>query len=58
MARPTRLHFSDEDLDGELVRTLAMAVVSAADLGEAMAAAEEAAAAATAAPVPAGRGSR
>ncbi|PWW23672.1 hypothetical protein JD79_02847 [Geodermatophilus normandii] len=39
MARPARLHFSDEDLDGQLVRTLSMAVVSAADLGEAMAAA-------------------
>ncbi|WP_448639673.1 alpha/beta hydrolase family protein [Geodermatophilus sp. URMC 63] len=39
MARPPRLHFPDEDLDGRLARTLSMALVSAADLGEAMAAA-------------------
>jgi hypothetical protein len=29
MARPPRLHFSDEDLDGQLARTLSMAVVRA-----------------------------
>ncbi|MGR7027498.1 hypothetical protein [Geodermatophilus sp. URMC 62] len=39
MARPPRLHFCDEDLDGRLARTPSMAVVSAADLGEATAAA-------------------
>ncbi len=39
MARPARPHFSDDDLDGQLAGTLLMAVVPAADLGEAMAAA-------------------
>ncbi|GEL22888.1 hypothetical protein PSU4_18420 [Pseudonocardia sulfidoxydans NBRC 16205] len=36
---PARIHFTDADYDGQLGRTLSMAVVHAADLGEAMAAA-------------------
>ncbi|MGY1753461.1 alpha/beta hydrolase family protein [Blastococcus sp. SYSU D01042] len=39
MADPARIHFADPDRDGQLARTLSMAVVHAADLGEAMAAA-------------------
>jgi hypothetical protein len=60
MARPARLHFSDEDLDGQPVRILSMAVVSAADLGEAMttAAPVDRHRLLSAPPVPAGSGSR
>jgi hypothetical protein len=36
---PARIHFSDPDYDGQLARTLSMAGVHAADLGEALAAA-------------------
>lgn len=36
---PAPIHFKDADYDGQLGRTLSMAVVHAADLGEAMAAA-------------------
>ncbi len=37
MAHPAKVHFRDPDYDGQLVRTLNMATVHAADLGEAMA---------------------
>ena len=39
MSDPARIHFADPDRDGQLARTLSMAVVHAADLGEALAAA-------------------
>jgi dienelactone hydrolase len=39
LSYPARIHFAASDYDGQLARTLSMAVVHAADLGEALAAA-------------------